>query len=327
MASPLVLLDIGNSAVKWCVQTGGRGVLGREEYTTGFVSRLKAQWRPLADRPNKPRAGPASWRLVYSCVASEKRRDAILAAARHLFPGPLACLAAQPRVHVDAAPKSWWVECRYRRPETLGPDRWAAVLGLTGQTSRLSALVDAPHRPHQPPRSQKPLRPHQSSSAGPPCAVVWVVSAGTATVVDVVTVCPGANARSGRLRHEGGVILPGLGLMRDALSSATAALGVYVAAPAGVPAISGIPRQSQHAVAQGIAAAQLGPLLVLPRPEAVFVHGGAGRDWQACFQAVWSALGRPQPEKPRVYWTPGLVMEGLRQWAQRRDADFFTESV
>lgn len=315
MASRHLLLDIGNSAVKWRVQIGGRRTLGREEYTTGFVSRLKAQWQLFASRDNKLAPEPASWRLVYSCVASEKKRDAILSAARRLFPGSVDALTAQRYVSFGMTPNIGGVECRYRQPETLGSDRWAAVLGLTGQISRLSALV----RAHD--------RAHRALSSGVTPAVVWVVSAGTATVVDVVTVCADAADRIDRLRHEGGVIIPGLGLMRDALSSATAALGAYIAKPVRTHGLAGVPRQSRHAVVQGIAAAQLGPLLVLPRPEAVFIHGGAGRDWEACFQVVWSALGRPNHEKPRVYRTPGLVMDGLGLWAQHRDADFFTESV
>ncbi len=87
------------------------------------------------------------------------------------------------------------LENAYATPETLGVDRWAAAIGAW-------------------------------SLMGGPCLVI---SAGTATTVDLIQV----NQRGAIYR--GGLILPGVSLMLEALHKGTArlpqAVGVYRAAP------------------------------------------------------------------------------------------------
>ena len=87
------------------------------------------------------------------------------------------------------------LENAYATPETLGVDRWAAAIGAW-------------------------------SLLGGPCLVI---SAGTATTVDLIQV-----HRSGGI-YRGGLILPGVSLMLEALHKGTArlpqAVGVYRAAP------------------------------------------------------------------------------------------------
>ena len=87
------------------------------------------------------------------------------------------------------------LENAYATPETLGVDRWAAAIGAW-------------------------------SLMGGPCLVI---GAGTATTVDLIQVNPRGAV------YRGGLILPGIGLMLEALHKGTArlpqALGVYRPAP------------------------------------------------------------------------------------------------
>nr|UOZ97133.1 Type III pantothenate kinase [Cupriavidus sp.] len=240
----------------------------------------------------------------------------MLRLAGQCFPGDRHALQAQSQAALVLGGDRVRVDCQYRQPLSLGADRWAAVLGLAAQGRRLRALL-APGR--APSKGGQGGWQDSSGDAGG-LVPIWLVSAGTATVVDMVWARADDAGGIGQLSHQGGLILPGIGLMRAALSAATGALGPYVQASAQAGLFKGVPRQSHQAIARGIAAAQVGALLVLPRPSAVFMHGGYARDWRRCFKLVWSAMPAPHKVAPQVFEAPELILDGLAQWAKTLSA-------
>ncbi len=146
----------------------------------------------------------------------------------------------------------------YAQPAQLGADRWAAAVGAW----------------------------HQVRGA------CLVVSAGTATTVDVVT-ADGVFA--------GGCILPGLDMMRAALASGTAAL------PFAEGRLVARPRNTADAIYAGCIHAQLGAIermrASLPAGAPLLLAGGA------------AGVLREHLAEPLV-WAPSLVLEGLLQIAR-----------
>ncbi len=142
-----------------------------------------------------------------------------------------------PPVWQRSLPRAAGVRNAYRVPDQLGADRWAALLGL------------AQH-----------LAPQ-----GPPALLA---SFGTATTLDTLRPAPRAcGDQGGEWIFEGGLILPGVMLMRRALAQGTAQL------PEAQGPASAFPRDTHQAIASGIAAAQAGA--VLRQCLAVLRHHGS----------------------------------------------------
>jgi len=117
--------------------------------------------------------------IVISNVAGEQHADSL---TRILAPYQL------PTLWVKANASTCGVINRYEKPETLGSDRWAA-------------LIAAWHLKHH---------------------TCVVVNAGTAITIDALNTCETNGAKSGKF--VGGLILPGLTLMQQTLGRATAQL-------------------------------------------------------------------------------------------------------
>lgn len=167
----------------------------------------------------------------------------------------------------------------YATPSALGPDRWAAIVGV----AHLAA--------------QQP---------------VLLASFGTATTVDTVAMVPDAEGVT-RPTFCGGLILPGCELMAASLASGTAnlprALGGSVAFPA----------TTHQAISSGILAAQAGALLrqwqaVYGRfgvPPQVFCTGGA---WPVVADEVQGLLA--QFGAGAAQWLAAPVLDGLARLAK-----------
>lgn len=196
MAATL-LIDIGNTRLKWRALELATGLT--ENDAAGAVlttdrAELVEQWEPL--------------KVGQALIASVAGPDA-LAGTRTMieecFGGiDIAVLAS-------AARQCGVVNC-YRKPERLGPDRWAALIGA---------------------RALFPTRE------------VVIANLGTATTVDWLR--PDG-------RFEGGVILPGLSLMRTSLARRTAAL------PLAQGQARGVAQNTEDAIASGVQHAQAGAI-------------------------------------------------------------------
>ena len=187
----LIAIDAGNTRIKWGVHDGAiwiaRGALPTSEAAS--LSKVSAGW-------------PGAARIVACNVAGQVVEDVIGTALGTRFPAPLWLRSSAGICGVRNA---------YDQPESLGADRWAALIGARGLSS-----TDC-----------------------------LVVGAGTATTVDWLDA-------SGEFR--GGLILPGIDLMRASLARDTAQL------PLAEGKFSTTPRSTVDAIASGCLHAQIGAI-------------------------------------------------------------------
>jgi len=181
-----LLVDVGNSAIKWAhlAADGTVGDSQRQSHrgVAGIASRLADHWRDNVARGAAVIACNVAGPEVVAAV-EEAARTLHLQAVRWLFTqrsfdGPIALTNG------------------YRNPAQLGADRWHCMLGAcsTLNTQRtMNSLV--------------------------------VVNAGTATTVDCVD-ANGADGGKARFAGKfiGGVIAPGVRLMLESLALQTASL-------------------------------------------------------------------------------------------------------
>lgn len=179
-----------------------------------------------------------------------------------------------------AQPRTLGLVNGYREPQRLGADRWLSLVGLWA------------HPRHRPVPGARPC-------------VRILATFGTATTVDTLT----ADGR-----FVGGLILPGVQLMLDALARGTAQLPL-----AGGPAAD-FPDHTDAAIMSGVLAAQTGAVvrqcrLALARfPEAAVQVAVAGGAWPTVGPELAEALaGLALAGAPQVLDNP--VLDGLAMLA------------
>jgi type III pantothenate kinase len=186
-----MLLDVGNSAVKWATERDGVLEAGGRFYyrEAGFSRSAEQAWRGL----------PAPAMLAVASVAGGDVECEISEWSGRVW-GMMPC-------YIRASKQAAGVTNAYRQPEVLGADRWAAI-------------VAARHDTEQP---------------------VCVIDCGTAITLDVVD-ADGV--------HQGGLIAPGLDMMRRSLVKETAAIGLLTAEADGVPSL--LSRNTTDGVNNGV---------------------------------------------------------------------------
>ena len=162
----MILLDVGNSSVKWA--TDKNGVLeggGRFDYRDeGFSRSASRAWAGL----------PAPRVLAVANVAGAGMEREISEWVDRVW--------KMTPCYIRVSNQAAGVTNAYREPDTLGVDRWAAI-------------VAAHHETETP---------------------VCVIDCGSAITLDVVDAAG---------NHQGGLIAPGLAMMRRSLVRETAAIG------------------------------------------------------------------------------------------------------
>ncbi len=165
-ALPMALLiDIGNSRVKWGWAKAGRIEPGEPFATPACPDAFAERW---ADAP------PPAQVLVANVAGAGLAADLKAWTQKHW--------RLVPRF-IRSEARGFGVTNGYASPEKLGVDRWAALVGA------------------------------RHACPGPVC----VADCGTAITLDVL---------DGEGRHLGGLIAPGLGLMRGSLARGTSGLGL-----------------------------------------------------------------------------------------------------
>ena len=163
-----LLVDIGNSRLKWAVMQDGGLVTGcalvNQQITRQeLVETWKMQTPPEC--------------LAIACVSSTPLLELVLAVALELWP-------TIKIIHVKSEAHAFGVYNAYQQPEKLGVDRWLALVAVRNH--------------YQPP--------------------ACIVDCGTAITVDLID----ADGN-----HLGGLISPGLTLMKKSLAEGTEALQFY----------------------------------------------------------------------------------------------------
>ena len=158
-----LLLDIGNTSLRWALAADGRlGPMAAVRHVQGVPADLLAAWETL-ERPVGVFAGN---------VAGPSVAEAVARVVRAFWGLPI--------VFVTTRRDCLGLRVAYAEPARLGVDRWLALLGAAGRADAGRGVV--------------------------------ILDVGTAATVDVLA--PGGE-------HLGGLILPGLTLMRDALLAGT----------------------------------------------------------------------------------------------------------
>ncbi len=242
-----LLIDLGNTRIKWAVQDGaGLGLVQRLAHENRFPAALAADWAELEPE-----------RVFLASVAAPSVRQGLMEFCRRRW-------ALQPKIARPRA-RALGVTVAYAVPQQLGVDRWLALIAAHTQ-KRLPALI---------------------------------IDAGTAVTYDLLR-------QDGQ--HLGGLILPGLRMMRQSLLDRTqialrdlgtetqcwakdTASGI---ASGTLQALGALGERLAHQLAQVTGAAP-----------SLLVTGGDG-------QRLQSVL--PIPSR----WEPDLVLQGL---ALTRDLD------
>lgn len=160
----MLLVDLGNTRIKWCRALDGRLIgPGASAVHGGGLEAVLQQWAG--------EARPAEVRIV--SVAPAVLAQTLAAWVSHHWDRPVRFLRSGPTAN--------GIVNGYKEPARLGADRWAAVLGAQARESGPAVVVDC----------------------------------GSATTLDAVDAA---------CAHRGGLILPGLSLMRGALHRGTAGL-------------------------------------------------------------------------------------------------------
>lgn len=160
-----LLIDMGNTRLKWAVVQDGRLIAGRALVNSQLNrDELVDIWKIQA--PPK--------RLVIACVSATPLLELVLAVAVELWPN-LEIIPVKSQAH------AFGVCNAYQQPEKLGVDRWLALVAVRRHYQIPACIVDC----------------------------------GTAITVDLMD----ANGN-----HQGGLISPGLTLMRKSLAEGTEAL-------------------------------------------------------------------------------------------------------
>ena len=202
--------------------------------------------------------------------------------------GPAVASALQQALATGGLPAPHWVVPAasaagvvnaYITPSALGPDRWAAIVGVAHLARQGPALL---------------------------------ASFGTATTIDTVAMVSDAEGVA-KPTFCGGLILPGCELMAASLASGTANL------PRALGGSVSFPANTQQAISSGILAAQAGAVLrqwqaVYGRfdvPPQVLCTGGA---WPVVADEVQGLLARF--EAGAAQWVAAPVLDGLARLAQ-----------
>lgn len=305
----IALIDIGNTRLKigWLDPTTGQrepaalALEPREADTLGDWFKAQNVWPTAVFGVNV--AGAAKAMLIEQVF---RRRFEVSIAWQH------------------SQQQACGVHNNYRRPQQLGADRWAAMIGLSalkpnattplllanfGTATTLDTLCpralwrvaqDA-HAAHAPGAEQTAM--HGNNQRAYPCP-------GGDTLQDTI-----GNAQ---WVYEGGLIFPGPALMRASLAHNTAQLP----RADGNPAL--FPVDTHTAIVTGIAAAQAGAVIrqwqaglhrygVAPR---VYCTGGG---WPVVQQEVQSQLALAQSQNGQtalaVGYLPAPILDGLARMA------------
>ncbi len=234
---------------------------------------LVAQWQQ--HREQWDAAGDSAPRLSWLSVGPASTRQAVQTAFERLTDCPCpAPWEPTATLHCKGVGITTFHN-HYRDPKQLGADRWVSALGLACRG------VMSPGQTHM------------------------VVSAGTATTIDVVQ-CDA----QGDLHFLGGWILPGIGLMEDALRLKTRDLNARLQTPSSSAHVT-IPVDSYHAIRSGIGLAQIGAVAQAMRDQPIsslWLHGGYAAQWQAYFLAATDTINA---HRVTLRDASGIVFLGL----------------
>jgi pantothenate kinase type III len=294
MSRGLLLLDSGNSSLKWqMLRVASRGeslsrdvigqIVGRpvRAITNDRLS-LQGLLKAWSDQAASAELSPCDdWQISWVSVGPSSARQ-LVSHAWLEWTGRRASRPWTPQRQLGVRTTGGLLRFvnEYRKPAQLGADRWLASLGLV------------------------------AAGVPPGGRTQMVVSAGTATTVDLVRLTGGDFPQAAFL---GGWIFPGFQLMSQSLRVSTRDLDRLMGSmnfSSGSPPVSDIPRDSASAIRQGILLAQAGCIHELARRhgvQTIWLHGGHADLWHEGLRLCRSRTDRML----NVNQQPMLVFAGL----------------
>lgn len=331
-----LLVDMGNTAVKWCLAATRRQSLGPvhafawpadgsvKALVKAMQTQVHASFRPPDGKSSN---APNTLELVYCSVATSGKTKALVdALSKALHCGSRKFQSqAKFALYVGAREQSGLSRLRLSK-EPRASQLQSAAVGRDGKAGRglkvelvngykvagqlgvdrWAALIGFMASPS--------LWAGLVQSRAKRIETVVLVSAGTATVMDWLHFEASQTTRTRRFYFEGGTLRPGYGLMAGGLGQATAGLGPQS------------PPTTRKAIEMGIAQAQVAGVLSRGMPSLIVVHGGFARQWKKDFNRLLtrgelegSGVQTTQPNQrnfPEPLHTQGLVLKGLQAWRQ-----------
>ena len=163
-------------------------------------------------------------------------------------------------------------------PQSLGVDRWLAMIGLREYLEKKKIKT------------------------------VFILSVGTATVLDKITVKKSENAiHTQEIIHEGGYIIPGFSFMENSLKFLTTQVETKRYKPLEFPS------STDESVLSGIYVVQAAISFITKSTNPVFLYGGNLDK----FLAAWSLTKKLMQKDSNIIVDPWLVFKGLNQLANR----------
>jgi pantothenate kinase type III len=329
-----LLLDMGNTAVKWCLAATHRQNLGPVHALAwpadGSVKALakviqtqvqEASFRKFGEKRSNGSNASDAFELVYCSVASSGKTQALVDALSKMLHCGSRRFQSQAKFEFNfdspeqpglsglrLSKRSQASQVQGRKGRARAGLKLELVNGykVAGQlgADRWAALIGFVTNPSL----WVGLVKTRARRLGP----VVLVSAGTATVMDWLWLEASDTTRTRRFYFEGGTLRPGYGLMAGGLLQATAGLGPQS------------PPTTRRAIEMGIAQAQVAGVLSQGHPSLIVVHGGFARQWKKDFNRLFARgelegfgaqTNQPNRRKlPEPLYTQGLVLKGLRAW-------------
>lgn len=163
-------------------------------------------------------------------------------------------------------------------PQSLGVDRWLAMIGLREYIAKKKTKT------------------------------VFILSVGTATVLDKITIKKNEQAiYTHEIIHEGGYIIPGFSFMENSLEFLTTQVETKRYKPLDFP--SG----TNDSVLSGIFIVQAAISFITKSTTPIFLYGGNLDK----FLAAWSLTKKLMQKDSKIIVDPWLVFKGLNQLANR----------
>jgi len=163
-------------------------------------------------------------------------------------------------------------------PHSLGVDRWLAMIGLREYLEKKKIKT------------------------------VFILSVGTATVLDKITIKKNEQAiHTQEIIHEGGYIIPGFSFMENSLKFLTTQVETKRYKPLEFPS------STNESVLSGICVVQAAISFVTKSTTPIFLYGGNLDK----FLVAWSLTKKLMQKDSKIIVDPWLVFKGLNQLANR----------
>ena len=292
-----LLVDSGNSQLKWVIlfrkhpgadllatndKVDVKDVLSKHKkwYLKQLILRSFKNLRKYSADDTKLAQMQEAANVTIASVAPNALNEVIAIELARIFPQQnIRFVCTEDNHEIITGPNHKLVfKINRENPQSLGVDRWLAMIGL---------------REYIPKKKTK---------------TVFILSVGTATVLDKITIKKNEQAiHTHEIIHEGGYIIPGFSFMENSLEFLTTQVETKRYKP------QEFPSSTNESVLSGISVVQAAISFITKSTTPVFLYGGNLDK----FLAAWSLTKKLMQKDSNIIVDPWLVFKGLNQLANR----------